>query len=92
MSKLLTDVDIQVLAQEFEIDQAAIKAVKEVESSGSGFLPSGRPTILFEGHIFWKELLAVGKHPNDYVMNNYDIIYPNWDRTHYQYEIGRAHV
>jgi len=31
---------------------AAIKAVAEVESSGSGFLEDGRPKILFEAHIF----------------------------------------
>ena len=31
---------------------ACIKAVVEVESGGSGFLPSGRPKILFEAHQF----------------------------------------
>lgn len=30
----------------------AIMAVAEVESQGSGFLPSGEPTILYEPHIF----------------------------------------
>ncbi len=33
---------------------AAVKAVAEVESPKSGFLPSGRPTLLFEAHIFSK--------------------------------------
>lgn len=31
---------------------AALQAVAEVESAGSGFLPDGRPKILFEAHIF----------------------------------------
>jgi hypothetical protein len=33
---------------------AAIKAVAEVESRGEGFLPDGRPKILFERHKFHK--------------------------------------
>ena len=84
MSKTLTENDILELAKEFGIDQAAIKAVKEVESRGNGFLPSGRPIILFEGHVFWKQLTLKGKNPKDYVMNNYDILYPTWDRSHYK--------
>lgn len=32
--------------------EAAVRAVAEVESAGSGFLPDGRPKILFEAHIF----------------------------------------
>lgn len=33
---------------------AAVQAVAHVESAGSGFLPDGRPNILFERHIFHK--------------------------------------
>lgn len=33
---------------------AAIKAVKDVEAQGEGFLPSGKLKILFEGHKFYK--------------------------------------
>lgn len=52
MSKLLTEQDFINAANEIGCDVAAIKAVSEVEAPGGGFLPSGKPTILFEAHIF----------------------------------------
>src|SRR5512145_2868604 len=52
-SKLLSEKDLKDLADELGIELAAVKAVNEVESSGRGFLTSGKPKILFEGHIFW---------------------------------------
>ena len=45
-----------------DVDVAAIKAIVQVESAGSGYLPDGRVKILFERHIFYKELVkAKGK-------------------------------
>ncbi|WP_298118145.1 N-acetylmuramidase family protein [Flavobacterium sp.] len=41
----------------------AVKAVDKVESKGSGFLSTGEVKILFEPHIFWKELRKVGVNP-----------------------------
>ncbi len=57
---------------------AAIQAVAEVESSGGGFLPTGEVKILFEPHIFWKELRAKGITP---VIS--DICYPKWGTKPY---------
>jgi peptidoglycan hydrolase-like protein with peptidoglycan-binding domain len=51
-SKLLNDDDYQQAAKLLNCDIAAIKAVAEVESRGAGFLPDGRPKILFERHKF----------------------------------------
>jgi len=48
-----------------------------VESRGSGFLPSGRPKILFEGH--WFSRLTGGVHDAAHG----DISYPNWSHDHY---------
>jgi hypothetical protein len=48
----LTEADYVAAAARLGCDVAAIKAVAEVESSGRGFLPDGRPAILFEAHIF----------------------------------------
>lgn len=39
-------------AHKLGTDLATIQAVAAVESSGNGFLPDGRPKILFERHIF----------------------------------------
>jgi len=51
--KLLSDADYQRAANLLGIEVAAIRAVVSVEASSSGFLPDGRPKILFERHLFW---------------------------------------
>jgi hypothetical protein len=65
------------------VELAAIKAVAEVESSGSGFLNTGEPAILFEPHIYWKELVKRGINPEDHVKGNEDILYQKWGSKPY---------
>src|SRR5690606_6643581 len=55
--KLLGEDDILRAARVLGVEPAAIKAVNEVESRGNGFLPDGRPVILFERHIMRRRLL-----------------------------------
>ena len=62
-SKLLTDADINFVAQQLGVEPACVKAVYTVESSGKGFLSNGDPKILFEGHIFWRQLKKLGIDP-----------------------------
>jgi hypothetical protein len=62
-AKTLRDEDIKVCAQEFGLEAILIKTVYTVESNGSGFLKDGRAKILFEGHIFWKQLTDKGIPP-----------------------------
>lgn len=50
--KLLQESDFIEAAKQLNCEVGAIKAVAEVESRGSGFLPDGRPKILFERHYF----------------------------------------
>jgi hypothetical protein len=57
-SKSLTEKDIKAAARKLAVQVAAIKAVTEVESRESGFLPSGRPVILFERHVMYRQLPA----------------------------------
>lgn len=52
MRSTFTDAAIARAAQRLGTDIATIQAVASVESSGNGFLPDGRPEILFERHIF----------------------------------------
>ena len=40
-------------------DRATIKAVNEVESRGAGFFEPGKPAILFERHIMYRQLSAI---------------------------------
>lgn len=84
-SKALTDDDFRLAAQLLDVEPAALKAVKKVESGRyGGFLPSGRPVILFEGHIFWNQLKKRGLDPEKYRKGNEDILYPKWDKSHYK--------
>lgn len=53
-SRTLNENDYKEAAALLNCDVAAIKAVAEVESRGAGFLPDGRPKILFERHKFRK--------------------------------------
>lgn len=73
----LQEQDFQDAARRLRCDVPAIRAVAEVESSGSGFLADGRPRILFEGHIFSRYTKGI------YNANYPDISYPKWDVSKY---------
>ncbi|MNV00565.1 hypothetical protein D3C71_907340 [compost metagenome] len=60
MTAKLTDNDFRAAALVLGVPEASVRAVSEVESNGGGFLPDGRPKILFERHIFRRELLKRG--------------------------------
>lgn len=79
----ITEEDYKKAAESINVEVAAIKAVDEVESRGAGFLESGEPKILFEGHVFWKELKKKGINPKDYVEGNEDILYEKWTKKFY---------
>ncbi len=78
----LTEADFISAAQLLKCEVAAIKAVSQIESGKSGFLPSGRPKILFEGHFFYRFLsqhgkaaLAAKEFPT--------VCYTRWTKAHY---------
>lgn len=66
-------------AQALDIEEATLRAVAEVESAGSGFLPppSRKPKILFEGHAFHR--LTGGRYSKAHP----DISYATWNRRKY---------
>lgn len=73
--KTLTEQDYIDAANKLQCEVSAIKAVSEVESNGGGFLPSGEPKILFEGHVFYE--LTKGK----FGVSN--VSYPKWISKYY---------
>jgi hypothetical protein len=81
-SKWLSQADLQEFSDRFELALPAVKAVYEVESSGTGFLGL-RPKILFEGHLFWQQLIKAGMDPTRLSSGNEDILYPKWDSSKY---------
>ncbi len=52
MAAKLTATGIQRAAQQLGCTEPAVRAVIAVEAGGAGFLPDGRPKILFERHVF----------------------------------------
>ncbi len=80
---MLTEQDYINAASILDVEVAAIKAVKEVESLGSGFISPGVPKCLFEPHIFFRELKARGINPYPLMAGNEDILYVKWTRGKY---------
>jgi len=85
--------DITETARSLGLEPCALSAVCQVEAAGSGFLPDGRPKILFEGHIFWKELQKRRYNPAGLLSRAdvraihgdlSDILYKNWTKKHYR--------
>ena len=87
---MISEIQFSTSAKSLNIEVAAIKAVAEVESSGDGFLPDGKPKILFEPHIFWKQLRIKGINPNLFMEENPDILYPTWKSGAYG-PVSRQH-
>lgn len=61
----ITDADINAAAARLGVSPAHIRMIRKVESGGKSFDAQGRPTILFEPHIFHRR--TNGKYsPNSY--------------------------
>jgi hypothetical protein len=52
MSKKITVDQLSQLACKYGLTLADLQTIREVEAAGKGFLPDGRPKILFERHKF----------------------------------------
>lgn len=78
----LGDADLEKAAVDLGVELAAVRAVYQVESNGRGFVDD-QPKILFEGHVFWRQLKAHGIDPQRLANGNGDILYPKWTRQHY---------
>lgn len=82
--RFLSEQNLVDFASAFNLPLATVKAVNEVESSGKGFLQSGKPKILFEGHVFWKQLTNRGYDPKDFLNDSTkDVLYPKWTKNYY---------
>ena len=82
--KLLSEQNLIDFSNHHTIELAIVKAVNLVESNGKGFLLDGRPKILFEGHVFWRELEQRGIHCENYVnANTENILFKKFTRKYY---------
>lgn len=69
------DIDAEAVA--LGCASAAVHAVCDIESAGGGFLPDGRPKILFEAHVFG------GLTAHRWDGSNPNISAASWDRSLY---------
>lgn len=82
--KFLSENDLIDFANYYGLELAVVKAVNEIESRGKGFLISGKPKILFEGHVFWKQLQKRGIDPEDLLTDDSkNVLYKKWTRVYY---------
>jgi hypothetical protein len=63
--KHLTADALLAAAAALGIELAALLAIADVESRDSGFLPDGRPVILFERHVMYRRLKKAGRDADD---------------------------
>lgn len=81
--RMITESAYTSAANELQIEPAIIKAIAEVESHGAGFLTNGKAKILFEPHVFWKQLQARHIDPVILQKDNDDILYQTWGSRPY---------
>lgn len=55
-AKPLDDIDLPRIGSQIGVGEDVLHMVLDVESRGNGFDKAGRPTMLFEPHIFYREL------------------------------------
>ena len=85
-SKKLSKADIIAVANDLNIEPAALKAVIDVEAAGEGFDKQGRPTILFEPHVFWDELGKIHYYTKraELAKKHKGMLSPKWDKSLYR--------
>jgi peptidoglycan hydrolase-like protein with peptidoglycan-binding domain len=88
INQFLREQDFVAFANKYNLEVAAIKAVHEVESNGRGFL-NGKIKILFEGHVFWKELQKRNINPIPLQNGNEDILYKSYFSPNPHYRLDQ---
>lgn len=64
-AQLLRNNDLVKAAERLDVPLASVYAVNEVESNGKGFLDNGKPVILFERHIMFRQLATARNDGDD---------------------------
>ena len=79
-AKRLDDIDLPVIGARIGVGEDAIHAVIDVETAGGGFDGQGRVRMLFEPHVFWREL-GPGADRDRAVAAG--LAYPRWGQRAY---------
>lgn len=79
-ARRLTDIDVARVGPLIGVGEDEVRAVMEVETAGGGFDKAGRPKMLFEPHVFWREL---GTGPRRDVAAAQGLAYAKWGSSKY---------
>lgn len=88
IAQFLSETDFENFAKKYNVEIAAIKAVHEVESNGRGFI-NGKIKILFEGHVFWKELQKRGINPTTVIKGNEPVLHKDYIKNNPLYKLDQ---
>lgn len=78
-AKRLDDIDFPRVGARISVGEDEIHAIFDTESAGKGFDAKGRPRMLYEPHIFWREL-GPGPLRDEAVRKG--LAYPKWRRDY----------
>jgi len=77
-AKKIEDIDLPRAGARIGVGEDPVHALIDVESRGSGFDKQGRPKMLFEPHVFYRNLR--GKQRDEAVRQG--LAYPKWRRNY----------
>lgn len=82
-AKRLDDHDLPRIGALIGVGEDEIHAVLDVETAGGGFDDHGRPKMLFEPHIFWRQLGPGAARDRAYGQG---LAYPRWGQQKYPHD------
>lgn len=77
-AKRIDDIDLPKIGHTIGVGEDEIHAFMDVEAAGSGFDKHGRPKMLFEPHVFWRNLSGAKRDEAQRV----GLAYPSWKRSY----------
>lgn len=78
-AKRLDDIDLPRIGRLIGVGEDEIHAIIDVETEGGGFDAQGRPKMLFEPHVFYRELGEAKRR----IAENAGLAYPRWGQKSY---------
>lgn len=95
MTRTLTHDQQQAAALYLGIPQATLQAVQEIEARTTGFMPDGRPVVLFERHIMFRQLKKHGLDADQLMQQFPDLVneraggWQGSNREHYRLNLAK---
>lgn len=86
----ISEKDWEEISKDLGVEVAILKAIHEVETSGSSYFKEGYPALLFEAHIFYRELKAEGKNPDLLMSSHPGVISKSWNKKLYKGGVGEV--